>query len=199
MCLITTVFQILCSFKVFTTVVTLYKDFFQNFRGFHFIRKLFIHSFYYRNIPRFVTFFKYLFYYFRSFCFISRLFILSFFHRNLVRFVKATFIYPCSFSSHLTWRLFVNRTGTFEQLLVKLESIHAHRKLEQKLFLSQRVSGRKPDTFQTKLVPSFSQTKVTSPKSMSETNILNKNLGARVMHCCQFKGLTATWCESKIY
>ena len=55
------------------------------------------------------------------------------------------------------------------------------------------MSGRKPDTFQTKLVPSFSQTKVTSPNSMSETNILNKNLGARVMHCCQFKGLTATY------
>ena len=176
MCLITMVFQILCSFKVFTTVVTLYKDFFQKFRGFHFIRKLFIHSFFDRNILRFVTFFKYLFYYFRSFCFISRLFILSFFQRNLVIFVKAIFIYPCSFSSHLTWRLFDNRTGTFEQLLFKFESIHAHRKLEQKLVLRQPVS------FQPKLFPSFSQTKVTSPKPMSETNILNKKIIEQ--ECC---------------
>ena len=176
MCLITMVFQTLFSFEVFATVVTLYKDFFQNFLSFHLTRKLCFHSFFYRNILRFVTLFKYLFYYFRSFCFISRLFILSFFHRNLVRFVKAIFIYPCSFSSHLTWRLFDNRTGTFEQLLVKLESIHAHRKLEQKLVLRQPVS------FQPKLVSYFSQTKVTSPKSMSETNILNKKIIEQ--ECC---------------
>ena len=93
----------MCSFEVFATVIT-YKNFFYNFRGFHFIRKLFIHWFFYRNILRFLTCLKYFFYNFSSFCFISRLFILSFFHRNLVRFVNAILIYPCFFSSHLTWR-----------------------------------------------------------------------------------------------
>ena len=105
----------------------------------------------------------------------SRLFILRFFHRNLVRFVSIIFIYPCFFSSHLTWRLFFNRTGTFKQLLVKLESIHAHRKLEQFFFFFLLASvWQKAIHFLTKDGLSFSQTKVTSPKSMSETNIINK-------------------------
>jgi len=98
----------------------------------------------------------------------------------------------------LTWRLFVNRTGTFDHLLVKLESIHAHRKLEQNFFDLASV-WQKARHFSNKAGFIFLSSKVTSPKSMSETNILNKNLGARVIHCCQFKGLTATWCESKIY
>ena len=56
-----------------------------------------------------------------------------------------------------------------------------------------QVSGRKPDTFQLKMVPSISQRKVTSPKSMSETNILTNILEQ------EFKGLTTTRCESTIY
>ena len=121
----------MCSFEIFATVVT-YKNFFYNFRGFHFIRKLFIHRFFYRNILRFLTCLKYFLYNFRSFCFISRLFILSFFHRKLVRFVNTIFIYPCFFSFDL--ETFVTRTGTFEQLLVKSDSIHAHSKLEHFCF-----------------------------------------------------------------
>ena len=56
MCFITMVFQTLCSLEVFATVVTLYKDFSYKIWSFHFIRRLFIHSFFYKNILRFVIF-----------------------------------------------------------------------------------------------------------------------------------------------
>ena len=97
-------------------------------------RKLAIYSRY--ALPRFFRFFKYFFYYFWRFCFISKLFIFRFFHRNLVRFVKALFISPWFFSSHFTLRLLFNRPGTFEQLLIKLESIHATESLNKNLFFS---------------------------------------------------------------
>ena len=163
------------------------------------MRKLLIHSLFYRNILRFVTLFKYYFYYVRSFLYQKPLYP-QFLPHKLGQICQGNIYFSLLLLFSFDLVTSFSQDRNFKKLLGKLESTHAHRKLEQKLFFcKQQVSGRKPDTFQPKLFPSFSQTKVISQKSLSETNILTKNLKASVLHCCQLKGLTTTRCESKIY